>query len=360
MSRIVAFLIGSIDDDGGVETVLHQLSQSFSAKGMSVIIINLFGSYHNKDKFSRNGCEVIDLFKDKKSYLLTPLYVIKLRRILIKMNVDFTIDMGTHFSMFSSLAKIRLNIKTISCEHVNLYASFKNFFIKNIFCRFSDKIVTLTERDKKSYLKIGIEKVCCIPNYTQYAEIDKNSLLKSENSKILVAVGRLGPQKRFDRLISLWAKIPNKYDYSLHIFGGGADFNKLDELIKYHGVESSCELKGATNNISDVYRNAYALLMTSAYEGYPMVLIESISHGVPVISYDCPTGPSEIIIDGENGFLVDNENEEIFINKLQSILDDSSLRNEMSLKCIEQRFLFSEMQNMILWDDLFDSLTYEY
>lgn len=358
MSIKIAFIIGSIDDGGGVETVLEQLSQSFISMGKSVVIINLFGSYVNNN-FSQNGCTVVNLFKSKISYLFFPLYVYKLRKLIRLLDVDCVIDMGTHFSLFSNPATFATKIKTISCEHVNLYASKKNFLVKFIFCRFSDTIVTLTERDKLAYINAGINnKVICIPNYTRYANKKLSSFTSNQNSKVLVAVGRLGAQKSFDRLINIWSKVELKKDFKLEIWGDGEDRDYLLNLIHECNVSDSCQLRGRTDTISEVYGNAYLLLMTSIYEGYPMVLIESISHGVPVISYDCPTGPSEIIENEITGFLIENGNEESFVQKLNLLLGDETFRRRMSEACVGKRYIYSEEYNMILWEELFRSFNY--
>lgn len=355
MKKIV-FLIGSVDDNGGVETVLLQLSSSFVKEGFTVSVVNLFGSKKNKEKFEDIGCGVYDLFDKKISYLLTPLYIFRLRRLLKKLSPDFSIDMGTHFSLFSIMSVLGLRTKSISCEHVNLYASLKNFIIKFVFCRFSDQVVTLTERDKGSYKKIGVRNVTCIPNYTCHASISKELLIDNQNSKNLIAVGRLGYQKSFDRLIEIWARVNDKKGYSLHIWGEGEDYSKLESLIESNNLQDSCKLMGSTDSITHVYRNAYALLMTSVYEGFPMVLIESMSHGVPVISYDCPTGPSEIIVDGVNGYLIEDGNKFDFLDKLEYIINNENARKVMSSSCLSRRYVFSEEHIIKLWRSLFDEL----
>nr|EKX4894459.1 glycosyltransferase [Raoultella ornithinolytica] len=144
-----------------------------------------------------------------------------------------------------------------------------------------------------------------------------------EKEKIAIAVGRLTYQKNFFRLIDIWKKRENK-SWKLYIIGEGEDRDKLQEYIT---EDDGVHLVGACKKIDEWYKRASLLLMTSRYEGLPMVLIEAKNFGLPVIAFDCKTGPSELI--DNDGIVINYNDDENFIVNLNKTLDDNVLLNEM-------------------------------
>ena len=122
--------------------------------------------------------------------------------------------------------------------------------------------------------------------------------------KRMIAVGRLEDQKNFKDLVSAWSIVAERCpDWRLEIFGEGKLEHALRSQIARLGLTGSVILRGVVKDIASEYSNSSALLMTSLHEGFPLALVEASSFGLPLISYDCPTGPSEIIIDaGAGGF----------------------------------------------------------
>lgn len=122
--------------------------------------------------------------------------------------------------------------------------------------------------------------------------------------KRMIAVGRLEDQKNFKDLVSAWSIVAERCpDWRLEIFGEGKLEHALRSQIARLGLTGSVILRGVVKDIASEYSNSSALLMTSLHEGFPLALVEASSFGLPLISYDCPTGPSEIIVDaGDGGF----------------------------------------------------------
>ena len=122
--------------------------------------------------------------------------------------------------------------------------------------------------------------------------------------KRMIAVGRLEDQKNFKDLVSAWSIVAERCpDWRLEIFGEGKLEHALRSQIARLGLTGSVILRGVVKDIASEYSNSSALLMTSLHEGFPLALVEASSFGLPLISYDCPTGPSEIIVDaGAGGF----------------------------------------------------------
>ena len=139
--------------------------------------------------------------------------------------------------------------------------------------------------------------------------------IKKEN--FILVVGRLAKQKKHDIAIKIFSKIVSKYSkLKLKIAGKGDQKKHLRKLVYKYKIGRCVEFLGYKENLANLYKKANLTILTSAYEGLPNVLIESITLGTPVVSFDCPYGPREIIKNGINGFLVKNNDEMKFENKL--------------------------------------------
>lgn len=140
---------------------------------------------------------------------------------------------------------------------------------------------------------------------------------KYKKEGFILAVGRLSKEKRFDIAIKIFAKVNQQYpQLKLKFVGQGDQEEYLKEFASKCGVYQSVEFLGFQKDLGQFYKNAKLTLMTSSFEGFPNVLVESITLGTPVVSFDCPTGPREIIQDGINGFLVEKDNEKMLEEKI--------------------------------------------
>ena len=140
----------------------------------------------------------------------------------------------------------------------------------------------------------------------EYAEL--NDLYGVDENNYLLCVGRLEKQKAFHLAIEAFAKLSSEYPkLRLKIVGKGSLELELMQLVVQLGVFDRVDFEGFQNDMIPYYLHAKATLLTSLYEGFPNVLIESLGLGVPVIAFDCPSGPKEIIINGYNGYLVKNK-----------------------------------------------------
>jgi len=162
-------------------------------------------------------------------------------------------------------------------------------------------------------------------------EIKSNGQIEKKN--IILSVGRLIKTKNFDQLICMFSEI-NNGDWKLIIVGGDAKKMKLSvdlqRLINEIGVEHSVILAGEQENIDRYYKKSKIFAFTSSSEGFPNVIGEALSAGLPVVSYDCTAGPSEMIEDGKNGFLIPEFNQTKFKKKLSQLMLDRKLRKNMS------------------------------
>ena len=177
--------------------------------------------------------------------------------------------------------------------------------------------------------------------------------------KRIISVGRLEWEKGYERLLDVWEKVSVRYpEWKLDIFGEGNQYEKLQKKIKNKGIRNIC-IHNATENISQEYANSSICVITSLYEGFALVLLEALRHGVPCIAYDCPFGPGSIIEDNKCGFLIKNGNITDYIMKVSQLIENESLRKDFSQKAIIRADCFSVDSIMKEWKDLFEQLLYK-
>jgi glycosyltransferase involved in cell wall biosynthesis len=161
-------------------------------------------------------------------------------------------------------------------------------------------------------------------------EINKNSAIPKEN--IVLTVGRLIKTKHIDELINMFLACKEK-NWKLVIVGGNAKkMNLLEEyrnLIKTRGEEKQVKLVGAQQNVDEYYNKSKIFAFTSSSEGFPNVIGEAMSAGLPVIAYDCLAGPSDLIDHEKTGFLIPEREEVVFQQKLNLLMQEESLREKM-------------------------------
>lgn len=215
-----------------------------------------------------------------------------------------------------------------------------------------DRLVVLTEEDK-TYCS-HCSTTVAIPNPLTFVPSCESAL----SGKLILGVGRLSNEKNFTELVDIWALIAKDYpDWKLRIVGEGYTDVRIMKKVKEYGLEEQFELCSFTNKIQEHYLSASIFTLTSAFEGFGLVLVEAESMGLPVVSYACPCGPRDIIRDGQDGFLVEPGDKETFAARLRQLIEDEELRRRMgqAAKVNSQRFSLDNVMKQ--WEDLFAELT---
>lgn len=224
---------------------------------------------------------------------------------------------------------------------------------ERIVCRF-DKFVVLTNEDKGYWGDLPNIEV--IPN----AAIHVSKNYSEVKNKRVIAVGRLDYQKGFDRLIQAWKLVQHTgrfSDWKLDIFGQGEWREMLQQMIDKQGLQNTVKINPPTNAILNEYVHSSLLVMSSNYEGFGMVLVEAMSCGVPVISFDCKCGPKDIIQSGINGLLVPNGDIQALADAMMKVMEDEAYRKMLSLNARKVVDTYSEQAVMSQWIRLFTSIT---
>lgn len=293
----------------------------------------------------------------------------KLKEAIIEavqqINPDILIGIGHYKADLISSIKCRAK-KIIECHearfftqsgmanHQNVLSKLFTKFYRKLYFRTierkADVIVTLTEGDKLLWNKA--KRIEVIPNFSNIQVSQKSSC----HSKRVIAVGRLSWEKGYDRLIDIWELVSRKSpDWQLDIFGEGELEKNLSYKIAKKHI-NNITIHPTTNNISYEFSKSSICVMTSYYEGFALVLLEALKHGVPCVAYDCPFGPASIIEDNRCGYLIDNGNINVFAKKLCTLMNDENARKKFSKESIKRSKDFAIDTIMGKWNNLFESL----
>jgi glycosyltransferase involved in cell wall biosynthesis len=219
-----------------------------------------------------------------------------------------------------------------------------------------DALITLTKRDLETYRESLAEGpvLDSIPNATA----GFGSLRSDGSSRTVVAAGRLSRQKAFSRLITAFAHVVEAHpDWNLVIYGSGPRQEHLEEVIAELDLAGSVTLPGPTKDMGKALSEASIYALSSRFEGFPMVLLEAMSVGLPVVAFDCPTGPREIVEDRRNGLLIPDGDVDALAAGLIEMIEDDQLRRRCSEGAAETAARYSVPAIGARWDELIERLT---
>lgn len=218
-------------------------------------------------------------------------------------------------------------------------------------CKKLDTLVLLTKDDAKNWK--GTTKTHIIPNPLPFYPISASTC----ENKQAIFVARMSEQKGYEYLIQTWELVHAKHpEWILNIYGDGEEKAIIQNVIKQKGLNSSINLKGTTNNIQEKYLESSICILSSRYEGYGMILLEAMACGVPCVSFDCHYGPSDIIKNGEDGFLVEHLSTNALAKRICDLIENDALRKEMGNAARRNIQRYNKDIIMQEWISLFNSL----
>jgi glycosyltransferase involved in cell wall biosynthesis len=172
-----------------------------------------------------------------------------------------------------------------------------------------------------------------------------------------VAAGRLTNQKGFDRLIPAFAQVAREHpDWTLRIYGSGPHRARLQRSILERGLYNNVRLMGRANNMGEEFAKASIYVMSSRFEGFPMVLLEAMSKGLAVVTFDCPRGPSDLITPGEDGLLVPNGDIDGLAQGLLHLVEDEERRRSLGAAAVRTAGRYDAESVGRQWDDFLAGL----
>lgn len=214
----------------------------------------------------------------------------------------------------------------------------------------ADFLVALTEGDAVEWRNYH-PHVTVIPNIVK---LNREGLSSLENKRV-IWVGRFDYQKRPMEIIRIWQQVyPHFIDWHLDIYGEGEQLQEMETVVQ--SLDMNIHIHQPTKNIFIAYRDSSILVSTSLFEPFGLVIPEAMSCGLPIVAYDCPYGPSMMISDGDNGFLVEDNNRQVFIDQLCLLMSDINLCQRMGKAASMSVRHFSNSNIMPIWRCLFLSL----
>ena len=357
MQHIVLY-INSMSPSGGIERVIATLAKNFSTTYKVTVLVkdNLKTFYELPQNvvIQSLDCELKLNMDNRFSRILTlgkHLFVVrkKLNEKFRELNPDFFYITSPYTCLETIVAKIpKKNI--ILSEH----GSRSNFnfiyqWIKILLYKKYPVHIVPTAADCNWYKDRGFPSVL-IPHFRSNMPYQRCDL----NSKTVLNIGRLTDDKNQMALLRIWKRIMETEvlkDWDLKIVGGGENYSILKNYIIEKGVPN-VQLLSPVSNVEKYYRNASIYVSTSRSEGFPMVLVESVSFGLPTFAFDCPTGPDEIL-SNDSGILVQLGDEDGFAIKLNELMSNLDLRNKYSEKAYARSSAWGEKEIMNKWNKIF-------
>ncbi|MCB4799525.1 glycosyltransferase [Neotamlana laminarinivorans] len=335
---------------GGAEKMVANLSVSFSKKGYEVVIVLM----NDNIDYNFKG-RIFNFGKIKATHSIFTSFL-KLRTFVKYENFDVILDHRVRDKFLKEFAFAQFIFKkaaVVYCVHsykLNLYFSTIN---KKPLTRFTlvknREIVTVSKEIKDVLNSVLSLNSTVIYNYPMFKE-NKKVELQELPEKYIIAVGRLDKIKQFDVLIKCYKNSNlSSHNIKLLILGEGKEKRSLANLIDRLNLDDYVHLKGFVNNPEKYIKNAKALVMSSVSEGFPMVLIEAMALKTPCVSFDCYSGPNEIIKHNINGILVEKQNKEELTKAMDKLLLDDVFYASIKRNLQSDELMFSEEKILKQW-----------
>ncbi len=375
----IVFCTPALYSAGGVERVVAVKANYFSMQlGYDVTIIVTEGKGNDSFFPISSQVNIINYKLDFEELWRLPfwkkviVYLIKqqkfkklLKSDLMRIRPDYTIS--TLRREINFLTEINDGSCKIGELHVNR-ANYRTFdgrnsnVVKRIFAYFwsksllnklrrLDRMVVLTDCARRDWLELN--NVVKIPDAIPF-KIDSKSEL---NSKRIISIGRYAYDKGNDLLLRAWSIIEKEFaDWTLDIYGNG-DKEPYQDLIRELGIDNDrCHLYGPIYDVKKEYLSSSIFLLPSRFEGFGLVIIESMACGVPVVSFDCENGPRSIITDGENGYLVPPFDINAYAEKVMYLMRNEELRKRLGSNALKSASQYDIDKVGFQWEQLFDEL----
>jgi glycosyltransferase involved in cell wall biosynthesis len=241
----------------------------------------------------------------------------------------------------------------VAQEHLNFHAH-RPALAADVRRRYRelDALVVLTEGDRRDYAGVA-RSVVRIPNPTPASPGGRAGL----EAPVIAAAGRLTSQKGFDLLIAAFAPVARRHpEWTLRIHGGGPERASLEAQIEAEQLSGRVVLTGPTRRLGDALAQAGLFVLSSRFEGFGLVILEAMSHGLPVVSFDCPRGPGEIITSGRDGTLVPPGDVPGLTAAIEQLVTDPALRRAYGAAALETARAYDPAAVAAQWEALLLSL----
>ncbi len=349
---------------GGAERVLSIMANYWVERGEQVMVITLAPEsrdvYRLDPRVERTAFDLERASKGVWDALRSNVQrILSLRRALRKGRPDVIIGFSEHMSIMLLLASWRMAIPVIVFEHTDpRQAPLDRVWeaLRRRCYRRAKGIVLLTEELRRVAARNWPEDLLhTIPNPAVVDGGDETPLPFELPHRFVVAMGRLVSIKGFDVLLDAFARTRCE-GWSLVILGEGEERERLESIVQALGLEGRVLLPGRVDNPSRVLKRADLFVLSSRFEGFPMALVEAMACGLPAVSFDCPTGPSDIIRQEVDGILVPNGDVDALARAMRRLMEDDEERRRLASRASEVQTRFHVEKVMGQWGRLLESV----
>jgi len=356
----LAYCIHSLWNSGGVERVLTDKANYLAeVYGYDVTIITAKQDGRPNYFHLSPLVHTVDVGINYYSRIRLPRFLRRLDGILCELRPDICISLSNYdIYGLASMHDGSVKIAEYHFNHDRWLMEKGRWSLKARIriCRLEhcaaamDKFVVLTQSDAEDWRRV-------VPDVAQiYNPCPYEPFRSPLGSKEFIATGRLAKQKDFASLVRIWKLVDARHpDWTLRIYGDGPLRAELEAQIGNLGLKGKVILEKPVKNIVEKMRGSAGLLMTSIYEGFGMVLAEAASQGLPLVATDCKCGPSEIVYDGRNGYLVQIGDENRFADSVCALIEDPELRKKMGAASLEVAEKFKKPVVLAQWHELFQT-----
>ncbi len=357
----ICFLCFCVSEHGGVNRAVTSLcNELVKSENYKVHILSICES-DNKPYYKLDDNILVDYIGADTKWRLRKVALFsffRLVRYLKRNKIDILFMVGHYTPVVALFTKLFVRCKFVFCDHgaiQNQISDRKATTFRKVASKISDKTVVLTRRSKEFYekkFKYNAGKIEYIYNFLDENTVSFAGKYNVESKKIL-SVGLVRPEKGYDMLVFIAEKVLKMHpDWQWHVYGGGKDLDKFRDKSKSLGLENRLIFKGSVDNIYEVYKEYSIYVMTSYREGLPIVLLEAKANGLPVVSFDCKTGPAEIVRNNIDGYLIECYDKDKMANKISDLIENKNLRIEISNRSKENLIDFDKETIVNKWKNL--------
>jgi len=345
---------------GGAERVMSRMATYWSSAGVSVTVLTLRPTdedfYTLPDSVGRVSLNIRHIAKNRLEAAATMLLAtLRLRRVVRSVRPDAVISFIETMNVCSLLGLAGTNIPVIVSERIDPReyptSSLLNRLRRWLYPR-ARRVVVQTEAVRQWAEEIvPADRISVIPNPIAAPPPAASTGAVALSGRTVVAMGRMVPQKGFDLLIEAFARsASSRPEWSLVILGDGEERKSLVALAEGLGIADRVCMPGRVKEPAEYLRGSEIFVLSSRYEGFPNALCEAMALGLPVISTDCPSGPSDIVRDGIDGLLVPTGSAEAISVAISRLMADASERRRLATAAAEITERFGVELVMRLWE----------
>lgn len=357
----VTFIISALFA-GGAERVISIMANYWSRKGWDVTILSLDnGEIPPFFEIDRSVRHIPLGLSGDSAGLLMGIWnnlkrVLRLRRAIIRSRPNAVISFVDKTNVLTLCATRMLNFKVIASEridpHMYSIGTIWNGLRWWTYSR-ADRIVVQTVSAREYFLPKFEGKTTIIPNPVLFASTNQATLKERSAQRMILAMGRLSAQKGFEDLLRAFRRIKDQYpDWTLTIIGEGPQRPELEVLREKLGLSGCVFLPGLVKTPLELLNKAGLFVLSSRFEGFPNALCEAMASGLPVIATDCPSGPREIVCDGEDGVLVPPGDVDALAGAMDSLMSNPGQRARLGKHAMEITQRFGLERVMGMWEDI--------